>query len=118
MPLIAKAKEYLTPWQRIDHSGKKNKEFRFLILPPSQPFGIMWGDPMLTFVSATMIDGDREKIIQSIMHTWFGNSITPLNWSHLWLSEGFKLFMTRKITEDVFGYSSEYADQSKHLGLI
>jgi len=34
-------------------------------------------------------------------HQWFGNIVTPLWWSHLWLSEGFSSFFEIYIFNEV-----------------
>ncbi len=38
-----------------------------------------------------------------IAHQWFGNSVTEIDWSHLWLSEGFATYLTDLYFEDKYG---------------
>ena len=42
----------------------------------------------------------NELIAHEIVHQWFGNSATELDWSHLWLSEGFATYLTDLYIED------------------
>ncbi|WP_111706292.1 M1 family metallopeptidase [Lutibacter citreus] len=36
----------------------------------------------------------KDLIAHEIAHQWFGNSATEIDWSHLWLSEGFATYFT------------------------
>ncbi|UMB62194.1 M1 family metallopeptidase [Lutibacter sp. A80] len=36
----------------------------------------------------------KDLIAHEIAHQWFGNSATEIEWSHLWLSEGFATYFT------------------------
>ena len=76
-----------------------------LVLPPSFPFGGM-ENPNLTFVSPSIIAGDRSLvnvIAHEISHSWTGNLVTNANWVDFWLNEGFTVFLERKILEIVYG---------------
>lgn len=84
--------EYLTP-SKTDQF----KKMRIFILPSSEPYGIMWSDPSLLFMSSTVLEGDGHLLLQSIVHYWFGNLLSPLNWDQLWLTEGLKVYTERKI---------------------
>ena len=42
----------------------------------------------------------NELIAHEIVHQWFGNSATELDWPHLWLSEGFATYLTDLYIED------------------
>jgi aminopeptidase N len=42
----------------------------------------------------------NELIAHEIVHQWFGNSATELDWPHLWLSEGFATYLTDLYLED------------------
>jgi len=81
----------LTPyvWGRYD----------ILLLPPSFPYGGM-ENPQLTFVTPTLLAGDRslENVVaHEIAHSWMGNLVTNRYWSEFFLNEGFTVFIERKI---------------------
>ena len=42
----------------------------------------------------------NELIAHEIVHQWFGNSATELDWPHLWLSEGFATYLTDLYIEE------------------
>jgi aminopeptidase N len=42
-------------------------------------------------------------VAHEIVHQWFGNSVTPLDWPHLWLSEGFASYFGPHFWERVEG---------------
>jgi leukotriene-A4 hydrolase len=57
-------------------------------------------NPMLTFVTPTIIAGDRSlvSVIQhEIAHSWTGNLVTNASWEHFWLNEGFTRFVENKL---------------------
>jgi len=79
--------------------------YDLLVLPPSFPFGGM-ENPCLTFVTPTMIAGDRslvDLIAHEITHSWTGNLVTNSNFEHFWLNEGFTVFIERKIAGRLHG---------------
>ena len=73
--------------------------YDLLVLPPTFPYGGM-ENPTLTFVTPTIIAGDRSlvTVIQhEIAHSWTGNLVTNASWEHFWLNEGFTRFVERKL---------------------
>lgn len=79
--------------------------FDVLVLPPSFPFGGM-ENPMLTFVTPTLIAGDRSLvsvIAHELAHSWSGNLVTNATWDDFWLNESFTTYFERRIVENVFG---------------
>ena len=42
-------------------------------------------------------------IVHEMVHQWFGNSATEMNWHHLWLSEGFATYLTNLYFADKYG---------------
>ncbi|KAJ2888428.1 Leucyl aminopeptidase yscIV, partial [Coemansia aciculifera] len=91
------AEELITPylWGRYD----------LLVLPPSFPFGGM-ENPCLTFVTPTLLAGDRsltDVIAHEIAHSWSGNLVTAKNWEHFWLNEGWTTYFERRIVARLSG---------------
>ena len=93
-------------WDRYD----------MLVLPPSFPFGGM-ENPRLTFVTPTILAGDRSLtalIAHELAHSWSGNLVTNKTWDDFWLNEGFTVYFERRIMERLEG--REYADMLSLLG--
>jgi leukotriene A-4 hydrolase/aminopeptidase len=87
-----------------------------LVLPPSFPLGGM-ENPRLTFVSPTILAGDKSLvslIAHELSHSWSGNLVTNATWSDFWLNEGFTVYLERRILEKVYGKSR--ADMEAVLG--
>ncbi|MGQ0591864.1 MAG: M1 family metallopeptidase [Gammaproteobacteria bacterium] len=79
--------------------------FDLLVLPPSFPFGGM-EIPKLTFVTPTLITGDKSLvslIAHEMAHAWSGNLVTNATWSDFWLNEGFTTYIEHRIIEQVYG---------------
>ena len=63
-------------------------------------------NPCLTFVTPTLLAGDRSLanvVAHEIAHSWTGNLITNANFEHFWLNEGFTVFVERKIGGRMYG---------------
>jgi aminopeptidase N len=106
--MVAAAEELYGPyrWERYD----------LLVLPPSFPFGGM-ENPRLTFVTPTILAGDRSLtslIAHELAHSWSGNLVTNATWNDYWLNEGFTVYFERRIMEHLYG--GEYADMLQVLG--
>ncbi len=83
------------PWERYD----------MIVLPPSFPFGGM-ENPRLTFVTPTVVAGDRSLvslIAHELAHSWSGNLVTNATWNDFWLNEGFTVYFERRIMEELYG---------------
>ncbi|MES2015319.1 MAG: M1 family metallopeptidase [Pseudomonadota bacterium] len=79
--------------------------YDMLVLPPSFPFGGM-ENPRMTFLTPTMIAGDRslvDLIAHELAHSWSGNLVTNASWKHFWLNEGFTTYVTTRILESLYG---------------
>ncbi len=89
--------------------------YDMIVLPPSFPFGGM-ENPRLTFVTPTIIAGDRSLtslIAHELAHSWSGNLVTNSTWNDFWLNEGFTVYFERRIMEDLYG-----RDYSEMLALL
>ena len=79
--------------------------YNVVVLPPSFPTGGM-ENPLLTFVSPTIIVGDKSEIFvttHELAHSWSGNLITNRNWENFWLNEGVTVYTERHITRRQMG---------------
>jgi len=106
--MVAAAESLYGPyrWGRYD----------MIVLPPSFPFGGM-ENPMLTFLTPTMIAGDKSLvslIAHELAHSWSGNLVTNANWSDFWLNEGFTTYFQSRIMEKIYGM--EATDRQRSLG--
>ncbi|SDX45324.1 M1 family metallopeptidase [Hymenobacter psychrophilus] len=106
--MVAAAEELYGPysWERYD----------LLVLPPSFPFGGM-ENPRLTFVTPTILAGDRSLtslVAHELAHSWSGNLVTNATWNDFWLNEGFTVYFERRIMERLYG--RPYADMLQALG--
>ncbi len=106
--MVAAAEQLYGPyrWERYD----------LLVLPPSFPFGGM-ENPRLTFVTPTILAGDRSLtslIAHELAHSWSGNLVTNATWDDFWLNEGFTVYFERRIMEQLYG--RPYADMLQVLG--
>src|SRR5581483_2800714 len=82
-------------------------------LPPSFPFGGM-ENPLLTFVTPTIIAGDKSLvslISHELAHSWSGNLVTNATWSDFWLNEGFTTYIENRIQEEVYGREQALMEQ-------
>ncbi|OWP62582.1 aminopeptidase [Hymenobacter amundsenii] len=107
-PMVAAAEDLYGPyrWERYD----------LLVLPPSFPFGGM-ENPRLTFVTPTILAGDRSLtslVAHELAHSWSGNLVTNATWNDFWLNEGFTVYFERRIMERLYG--RPYADMLQALG--
>jgi aminopeptidase N len=81
------------------------ERFDILTMPPSFPYGGM-ENPRLTFVTPTVIAGDRSLVSlveHELAHSWTGNLVTNANADHFWLNEGFTTYAERRIVEALEG---------------
>ncbi|WP_342249440.1 M1 family metallopeptidase [Sphingomonas sp. OTU376] len=79
--------------------------YDMLVLPPSFPYGGM-ENPTLTFLTPTIITGDRSNtdvVAHELAHSWSGNLVTNATWSDSWLNEGFTTYFENRIMEAVYG---------------
>ena len=104
--MVAAAEKLYGPyrWGRYD----------MIVLPPAFPFGGM-ENPTLTFLTPTMIAGDRSLvslIAHELAHSWSGNLVTNATWSDFWLNEGFTSYFENRIMESLYGPERAVMDQA------
>ncbi len=102
--------EFADTQKMIDVASKLYGEYHWgrydlLILPSSFPFGGM-ENPRLSFITPTVITGDRSLvslIAHELAHSWSGNLITNASWNDLWVNEGFTNFVENRLMREVYG---------------
>lgn len=80
-------------------------QYDALVLPLSFPYGGM-ENPNATFVTPTLISGDRQNIdviAHELAHSWSGNLVTNCLWEHFWLNEGWTVYLERRIQGAIHG---------------
>lgn len=66
----------------------------------------LYRNPCLTFVTPTLLAGDRslaDVVAHEAAHSWSGNLVTNETWEHFWLNEGWTIFLQRKIMTKIHG---------------
>ena len=74
-------------------------------------------NPRLTFVTPTIITGDRSLtslVAHELAHSWSGNLVTNATWNDFWLNEGYTVYFERRIMEALYG--ADYAEMLQALG--
>ena len=90
--------------------------YDMLVLPASFPFGGM-ENPNLTFLTPTVITGDRALvglIAHELAHSWSGNLVTNKTWNDVWLNEGVTTYVEHRIMEELRG--TEYSELLWYMG--
>jgi aminopeptidase N len=63
-------------------------------LSPSAPPPAGMENPCMTFVTPTLLCGDRslaDVVVHEAVHSWEGNLVSPVAWNHFWLNEGWTM---------------------------
>ncbi|MBT0667863.1 M1 family metallopeptidase [Novosphingobium profundi] len=119
-PMLDKAAhEFADVEKMIDAASALYGPYRWgrydmLLLPPAFPYGGM-ENPMLTFLTPTIVTGDRSNtdvVAHELAHSWSGNLVTNATWSDSWLNEGFTTYFENRIMEALYGKerAAMYAD--------
>jgi aminopeptidase N len=88
--------------------------YDMIVLPPSFPYGGM-ENPTLTFLTPTLIAGDRSlvgTVAHELAHSWSGNLVTNAVWTDGWLNEGFTSYFENRIMEAVYGEARAKQEES------
>lgn len=88
--------------------------YHVLFLPPAFPFGGM-ENPRMTFATPTILAGDRSLvglIAHELAHSWSGNLVTNVQWSEIWLNEGFTTYFERRLMEGLYGAERAHMEWS------
>jgi leukotriene-A4 hydrolase len=79
--------------------------YNVLVLPPSFPYGGM-ETPVFTLATPTLISGDRENVnvvAHELAHSWSGNLVSNASWEHMWINEGWTVYLERRIQAEIDG---------------
>ncbi|GBL50970.1 leukotriene_A-4_hydrolase/aminopeptidase [Candidozyma auris] len=85
-------------------------QYDALVLPSSFPYGGM-ENPNASFVTPTLISGDRQNvdvIAHELAHSWSGNLVTNCSWEHFWLNEGWTVYLERRIQAAIHGEATRH----------
>ena len=109
--------EFLDTAQRVIGGAEYEwGSYNVAVLPSSFAYGGM-ENPNCTFMSASLIPGDRSlttTLAHEIVHSWIGNLVTNAYWKDFWLNEGF----TRYIERRILGASAAVAIAHSRLALM
>ncbi len=96
--------------EMLDFCGELFGPYPFV----NQPFGIAeiaWDEAMEHPTAVTygdvLITGTHQfdtVLMHELAHMWFGDLITPVDWTHVWLNEGFATYAEALWAEHVYGY--------------
>merc|ERR1740138_728021 len=102
---VCRAEDFIKYAEEITDQEYVWGRYDILCLPPSFPYGGM-ENPCLTFVTPTLLAGDRslaDVVAHEVAHSWSGNLVTNHTWEHFWLNEGLTVFTESKIIKAIFG---------------
>ncbi len=90
----------------------------------NQPYGMVlcqWDEAMEHPTAVTygnvLITGDGQFdtiLVHELSHMWFGNLITPVDWTHIWLNEGFATYTEALWAEHQYGPSGLTSFMNSH----
>ncbi len=83
-------------------------------------FGGMENSSAIFYVESAFRDGVEEDapLAHEMAHQWFGDSVTPGDWDHLWLSEGFATYFDDLYAEHKAGWNALKERMDNHARAV
>jgi len=91
--------------------------FDIVVPPPSFPVAEV-GDPDASFVSPSVVTGDRSResvAAQAVAEAWSGELVSSATWRDAWIGAGLAVYMRGRILEEVYGAQRAAAERAMQL---
>ncbi len=110
-PLVSAAAEEFAGTEAMMQAAEKMfgpyrwERYDIVVLPSRFSLGGM-ENPRISFVSPTIITGDKSQlsvVAHELAHAWSGNLVGNATWRDLWINEGLAEYLQSRIVSAVYG---------------